>query len=511
MYSLNTYKYLILLNICFVAFLFYSCENNLSIYNNKNNSKYLYPKREFRGVWISTLDYKDFPPRKNMNSQEQQQELKRMIAEYYKNGINAIVFQVRSMADAFYVSEFVPTSRYLSGKEGQKSEYDPLALAIYEAHKYNMELHAWFNPYRAVLHTKKTKIDSTHITFQKPEWFIEYRESKHFNPALPEVRAYLIKVVMEVVKKYDIDGVQFDDYFYPYIVPEVPFPDEKEFAQYGKGFSNIHDWRRHNIDVFIQAISDSIRLVKPWVKFGISPLGIWRNKSLDANGSNTFLEHTSYDNLYADILKWAKQGWIDYIAPQLYWSINHPKADYKVLLDWWAKQNLGIHIYIGHGFYKIDNDTDKNWNYPSELPNQIRLLRKESTLLGSIFFRGKFFLQNPCGITDTLRNKFYLYKALLPAMPWKSPQVLVSPFNLQIKDTETHRSFEWDVPQGTHYFVIYRYNKNTSFDQENSEFLWRIQKENKLTIKLIDTMQYKFAVSACDRLHNESKALLLSK
>ncbi|MGN6616748.1 MAG: glycoside hydrolase family 10 protein, partial [Ilyomonas sp.] len=293
------------------------------------------PKYEFRAVWVATVENIDWPSRKGLSTEEQKAEFIRLLDMNKRNGMNAIIMQIRPVADAFYPSPFEPWSEYLTGKQGVAPNpyYDPLKFMIEETHKRGMEFHAWLNPYRAVFNIYKSSVAPNHITRTHPEWFLNYGDKKYFDPGQPEAMEFVAKVVKDIVSRYDLDGIHMDDYFYPYRIPGKDFPDNKTYLKYGDGLTK-DDWRRSNCDSIIKLIHDVIIDTKPMVKFGISPFGVWRNKSKDPMGSDTRAGVTNYDDLYADILLWLKEGWIDYVAPQLYWEIGHPLCDYETLLNW---------------------------------------------------------------------------------------------------------------------------------------------------------------------------------
>ncbi|HEY1017440.1 MAG TPA: family 10 glycosylhydrolase [Sediminibacterium sp.] len=393
------------------------------------------PNYEFRGVWIASVVNIDWPSKKNLSVEEQKAEYIRLLDLHQRNGMNVIVMQVRPAGDVLYPSPFEPWSEYLTGKQGLPPSpfYDPMEFMISETHKRGMEFHAWLNPYRAVFDMLRSSILPSHLTKTHPEWFLVYGGKKYFNPGLPEVRAHLGKVVRDMVTRYDIDGIHMDDYFYPYRIAGKEFPDQKDYLKYGKGLSK-DSWRRSNCDSAIMQIHEIIRSVKPRVKFGVSPFGIWRNKSQDAMGSDTRGGQTNYDDLYADILLWLQKGWIDYVVPQLYWERGHKLADYGVLLDWWNKYTYGKHLYIGHGIYRAGTNTA--WKNPNEIPQQIAELRNYPTTQGSVYFSSKTFEKNPMGWNDSLRNHYYRYPALVPAMPWIDNSAPAQPL-VQQQDNNT--------------------------------------------------------------------------
>jgi uncharacterized lipoprotein YddW (UPF0748 family) len=381
---------------------------------------------ELRGAWVATVTNIDWPSQNYLSPEQQRAEFVRLLDVLQQNRINAIFVQVRPAADAFYDSPYEPWSEWLTGKQGRAPEpyYDPLTFMIQEAHKRNMEFHAWFNPYRAVMKLGHSSIANNHITRTHPEWFVNYGAQKLFNPGLPEVRAHINKIIKDVLERYEVDGIHFDDYFYPYPIDGRPFHDEAAYRKYGNGMER-EDWRRSNVDSVIYQVFNTIKAVKPGVKFGVSPFGVWRNAEDDQEGSDTHAGLTNYDDLYADILLWLENGWIDYAAPQLYWEIGHNKAAFEVLADWWSKHSYGKHIYIGHGMYRGVERKTMGWRRKSELPDQISLLRQYPEIKGSIFFNATNFYKNPFGWCDSLQNNYYSQTASVPPMPWLTEPVSV--------------------------------------------------------------------------------------
>lgn len=377
------------------------------------------PKYEFRAVWIATVNNIDWPSRKDLGSEQQKQEFISILDRQKQIGMNAVIVQVRPCADAFYVSQYEPWSEYLNGEQGKPSSpyYDPLSFMIEEAHKRGMEFHAWINPYRAVFNTKTSSLAPTHITRIHPEWFLTYGDKKYFNPGLPEVMQYLNRIARDIIERYDIDGLHMDDYFYPYRIPGKEFPDNTAYLKYGKGMAK-DEWRRSNCDSIVKMLHETVLETKPYIKFGISPFGVWRNIANDPEGSNTKAGQTNYDDLYADILLWLRKDWIDYVAPQIYWEIGHPLADYETLVNWWSQHSYGKHIYIGHGIYKAVTNAPLAWRNANELPGQIKMLREDNNIQGSIFFSSKDILSNPNGWADSLRENYYSKPAIIPPMNW---------------------------------------------------------------------------------------------
>ena len=376
------------------------------------------PNYEFRGVWIASVDNIDWPPKGVHTVYSQKVEFIRQLDLHQRNGMNAVIVQIRPAADAFYPSSLEPWSEWLTGVQGRAPApyYDPLEFMIVEAHKRGLEFHAWLNPYRANFNVRSASIASNHITRVHPEWFVTYGDTKYFDPGNKQAQQHVISVVKDIVKRYDIDAIHMDDYFYPYRIAGKEFPDYASYKQSGTTLSK-DDWRRSNVDSIIKALNYAIKEIKPYCKFGISPFGVWRNKDTDPEGSNTKAGQTNYDDLYADILLWLEEGWVDYVAPQLYWEIGHKLADYQELINWWSLHSYGRHIYIGHGIYR-SGERNAAWKNPKELPNQLKLLRQYPTVQGSIYFSSKTFDRNPNGWNDSLGNNYYKTPALVPEMNW---------------------------------------------------------------------------------------------
>ncbi|HEX4957854.1 MAG TPA: family 10 glycosylhydrolase [Lacibacter sp.] len=379
---------------------------------------YAQTKPEFRAAWIATVDNIDWPSRKGLPVDSQKSEFIRILDLHKRNGLNAIIMQIRPATDAFFPSPYEPWSEWLSGVQGKPPSpyYDPLQFMIDETHKRNMEFHAWCNPYRADFSIGKASIAPSHITRIHPQWFLDYGGKKYFDPGNKQAQQFVVDVIKDITKRYDVDAIHFDDYFYPYRIAGKEFPDSVSFALYGKGMSK-DDWRRNNVDSIIYKLFSAIRQTKPYVQFGISPFGVWRNADKDPRGSNTNAGQTNYDDLYADILLWLQKGWIDYVAPQLYWEMGHKAAPYEVLIDWWSKHTYGKNCYIGLGIYRA-NGKDAAWKDSTLLPRQIEMLRNTPNIHGMIFFSTKSFFNNPNGWNDSLRFNYFKEPALLPVLPW---------------------------------------------------------------------------------------------
>jgi len=472
------------------------------------------PKREFRGVWVATVQNIDWPSKKGLNSDRQKQELTNIFDEHQKSGMNAIMFQIRPSADALYAKSSEEWSMFLSGKQGVAPSplYDPLEFAIQEAHLRGMELHAWFNPYRATNDLIDANTSQRHITRTKPEWFFTYAGKKYFNPGIPEVRQYIVSIIMNVVRNYDIDGVHFDDYFYPYPGKEI-LPDSLAYAAYGSNkFPSIEDWRRNNVDMLIKELNDSIHTEKKFVKFGISPFGIWRNKKDDALGSETN-GLSGYSALYADARKWLSEGWIDYINPQVYFPFKYPAAAYEKLVDWWSNNAYGRHIYIGQGVYRATEQRD-GWKQKNQLPEQVRYLRKNPRVQGSVYFSSKSLTNNLAGFQDSLRQDLYRSKALIPTMIWLDAIPPQSPLKLAVKRSKGSNELTWESPlpvrdnEPAYGYVVYRFETGEEIDINNPDKIRNISfdssKRSFLDKDTRKRARYTYVVTTLDRLKNES-------
>lgn len=374
------------------------------------------PQPEFRGVWVATVDNIDWPAQGDYNTDSQKAAFIRLLDMHQRNGINALIVQIRPCADAFYPSPYEPWSEWLTGVQGKPPSpyYDPLEFMITETHKRKMVFHAWMNPYRAVFNAKETNVSATHITRLHPEWFVTYGDKKYFDPGNKQAQQYVTAVVKDVVSRYEVDAIHFDDYFYPYPIDGKKFPDDGTYHLFGNGLSK-EDWRRSNTDSIIAALSYVIKKENKKCQFGISPFGVWRNEDRDPlNGSKTRGAQSNYDDLYADILLWLKNGWIDYVAPQLYWEFGHRRAPYEVLLDWWSKHTYGKHCYIGLGIYRAN--TNAAWSNNNQLPRQIEALRNTPNIKGMVFFSSKNFETNPNGWSDSLRLNYFKDPVAVPAI-----------------------------------------------------------------------------------------------
>lgn len=478
-------------------------------------SQSISPKREFRSVWVATVTNIDWPSSKGLSPSAQRNEYINILNKHKLNGMNAVVTQIRPSCDAFYQSAIEPWSEWLTGTQGLAPNpyYDPLTFMIEEAHKRGMEFHAWFNPYRAVVNKNTSSISSTHVSVTHPDWVREYGNLKILDPGLPQVREYVTSVIIDVVRRYDIDGVHFDDYFYPYPQAGVVFQDSATFANYPNGYTNKDDWRRNNVNLLIKMISDSIHAVKPYVKFGISPFGIWKNQSSDPLGSATS-GFESYSGIYADSRKWMQEGWLDYINPQIYWNIGYSAAAYDILVNWWRNNSYGKHFYTGNAAYKIGSSSPSAWLNPSEMPNQVRLNRSSSGVYGMNFFSSKSITNNLLGIQDSLRNDLFKLPALVPVMPWKDSVPPLPPFNLSAAWIDSNEvSISWEKPaaasdgDSARQFIIYRFiNEPENNINDPSKILAIVTADITNFTDIVSPIYQSltYIVTSIDRLQNES-------
>jgi uncharacterized lipoprotein YddW (UPF0748 family) len=478
------------------------------------------PKREMRGVWVATFQNLDWPS--SVNPSLQRSDFTNKMQIMRETNLNAVFVQVRSECDAIYPSTLEPWSAVLSGTQGvaPSPAYDPLLYMIGECRNRGLEFHAWFNPFRAINNFNNIgSFAANHIAKLKPEWLLAQENLRILDPGIPAVRDYVIDVVLDVVRRYDIDGVHLDDYFYPYppANPANVFIDDATYNADPRGFPNTTagraNWRRDNINIFVRRLYDSIKTVKPWVKFGISPFGIWRNQSSDPNGSATN-GLQSYSDIYADSRAWIQNGWVDYLTPQLYWSIGFAPANYSVLIPWWNGNANGRHIYSGQAAYKIANNSDLNWNNPSQINNQIRLNRTYSNIYGSCFFRITNLMTNPLFVRDSLVQYVYNSKtALLPVMPWRDNTPPQPVTNLTTTVNGINITLNWTAPSNNvpeldkiRHFVIYRSNTLPIDINNVSNILFKTSTPD--FTNFIDQVSsgfiYYYTVTALDRFNNES-------
>ncbi|WP_128378315.1 glycoside hydrolase family 10 protein [Streptomyces cavernae] len=353
-----------------------------------------------RGVWLATVANRDWPSRPGLTAAQQRAELIAHIDTAVARRLNAVIFQVRPTADAMWPSPYEPWSAYLTGTQGRNPGWDPLGTAVRAAHARGLELHAWFNPYRVAGHTDPTRLAPSHPARRHPEWVVRYGGKLYYNPGLPEVRRFVQDAMLDAVRKYPVDAVHFDDYFYPYPVAGEVFNDDAAYARYGRGFPNRAAWRRDNINRLVLETSTRIKAIRPGTQFGISPFGVWRNASTDPLGSATRAGVQTYDDLYADTRRWVRQHWIDYICPQLYWNIGFQAADYATLVPWWARvvRGTGTRLYVGEALYKAgDPAQPAAWRNPAELSRHLTFASRYAEVRGHAFFSAREVRADPIG------------------------------------------------------------------------------------------------------------------
>ena len=469
-----------------------------------------YPKREFRAAWIQSVNGQF----RGMPTEKLKQNLIGQLNSLQKAGINAIIFQVRPEADALYASRLEPWSRFLTGVQGKEPEpyWDPMQFMIDECHKRGMEFHAWINPYRTKT-TLKSELAPNHVYNIHPEWFVTYGDQLYFDPALPESRRHICMVVSDIVSRYDVDAIHMDDYFYPYPIKGKDFPDDASFARFGGGFSNKGDWRRSNVNVLIKKLHETIREIKPWVKFGVSPFGIYRNESSDPLGSKT-KGLQNYDDLYADVLLWAREGWIDYNIPQIYWHIGHPVADYETLVKWWARNTENRPLFIGHSVMNTVQNADPKNPSINQLPRKMALQRAYQTIGGSCQWPASAVVENAGKYRDALIAEYHKYPALPPVFDFMDNEAPAKVRKMKPVWTEDGYILFWTAPKYKEemnravQYVVYRFNDKEKVNIDDPSHIVAITRDNFYKLPYEDgKTKYRYVVTALDRLHNESKSV----
>ncbi len=463
------------------------------------------PKRELRGVWVATVQNIDWPSPHNYDGAKQKSEFIDLLNSHQKTGINALFVQIRTASDALYAKSAEPWTTYLSGKQGQAPSpyYDPLEFMIDQTHARGMEFHAWLNLNRASM-SSRSLLSSEHVARKHPEWLLSYNGQLLFDFGIPAVRHYIAGLVRNIIVNYDVDGIHFDDYFYPYPDPKSTLKDEDTYLKYRHAGESKADWRRRNTSALIQEISETIRKTNPKIKFGISPFGIWRHKTSDpVNGMPTVRGLQSYDDLYADTDHWLKQGWLDYIAPQLYWDTSHRVAPFKPLADWWNAHSYGKPVYFGMASYHLgDVWTNK------EMKKQVEISRSMSNGQGLIFYSSTSLTKNTKAFRDTLRRNYFAHTALLPTSPWLDSIAPHAPAQVFLanKKLKWQAGEESDDGDPVAYYVVYRIPKQDKKHLEDPSNIVYKGKATELILEQDDLKPgYGFTVTAFDRLHNESR------
>lgn len=463
------------------------------------------PKREFRGAWIQCVNNQF----NGIGRDRMQADLTYQLDELQKTGINAIFFQVRAEGDALYQSNYEPWSRFLTGQQGRAPlpYWDPLAWMVEQCHKRGMECHAWINPFRAK--TKgTTALAATHPYNQHPEWFFNYDGLMLFDPGIPQNRAYICTVASDIIRRYDVDGMHIDDYFYPYPVAGVSIPDDASYAQYGNGMDR-KDWRRQNVNLFIKQFCDSIHAAKPWVKFSVAPFGIYRNQKSDPNGSATN-GLQNYDDLYADVLLWVRNGWVDLNIPQIYWEIGNKAADYDTLIRWWSANAKERPLIVGQDVERTVKYSDTTNPNTHQVYQKYNLQRALSNVQGSCQWYAKACVDNPQNYTTVLRQVYHKYPALQPLMPWLDKKAPGKVKGLKPVVIDGKRILFWTAPKAKKeldraiQYVIYRFAKGEKVKVDDPSHIVAITRNTFYELPA-DAAGYTYAVTALDHLQNESK------
>ena len=488
----------------FALVLFMLCTNLFAATNT-----YVPQKREFRGAWIQCVNGQFI----GMSTHRMQQTLIYQLDELKKDGVNAIFFQVRAECDALYKSDLEPWSRFLTGQQGKAPSpyWDPLQWMIDECHKRGMELHAWLNPYRAK--TKTTAVlDPNHVAMKRPGSVFPYDGLFILNPGQPENRKYIINVVNDIVSRYDVDGIHMDDYFYPYPVAGVPIPDDREFRYNSNGIRDRGDWRRDNVNVFIKECGESIHRIKPWVKFGISPFGIYRNKRDGVEVGSATNGTQNYDDLYADVLLWVNNGWIDYCVPQLYWQIGHKAADYKTLIEWWNRYASKRPLYIGEDVERTVKFADPDNPSSNQMPAKFALHQQLPYVKGTVLWYAKAAVDNVGNYGTMLRQRYWRYPALQPRMPFIDSKAPKKPRKLADVWTADGPVLFWTKPKAKKWsdeaakFVVYRFEKGEKINLNDPSKIMTITHETMYRLPYEGGLKkYTYVVTSLDRMSNESK------
>ena len=467
-------------------------------------------KREMRGAWIQCVNGQF----QGMGKEKMQQTLTYQLDELQKDGVNTIIFQVRPECDALYESKLEPWSRFLTGKQGQAPSpyWDPLQWMIEQCHKRGMELHAWINPYRAKTKTTK-QLASNHIAVRKPMNCFSYDDLFILNPGIAENRDFICEVAKDIVSRYDVDGIHMDDYFYPYPVKGETIPDAEQFRQFSNGIKDINDWRRYNVNLFIEQFYKTVHETKPWVKVGISPFGIYRNKKSSPIGSETNGTQ-NYDDLYADILLWVNNGWLDYNVPQIYWEIGNKAADYETLIKWWSQHASGRPLIIGEDVERTVKYSDPQNANSHQLPAKMRLHRQLPAVKGTVLWYAKAAVDNVGNYGTALRNNYWRYPALQPSMPFISDKAPKKVSKVKPIWTSDGYVLFWTAPKGKNWqdeavkYVVYRFAANEKVDINDPSKIVAVTAATYCKLPYNDGKQkYMYVVSALNRLQNESKVV----
>lgn len=444
------------------------------------------PRTEFRGFWVATVVNIDWPKNGNDAIEKQKLDYLKILDFYQDLNFNAAIVQIRTAGDAFYKSDFAPWSRFLNGEEGKTiaSKEHILDWMIDETHERGMEFHAWLNPYRATFDLKTERLSKTHDFNTHPEWMLKYGKKYYYDPGLPEVQQRMVSVIDEIVTNYDIDAIHFDDYFYPYTIKNEAFKDSISYYNCAKPNQSIGDWRRSNIDSLIKKSHDIIKIRKPWVQLGVSPFGVWKNNSTDPRGSDTRAGQTTYEDLYADPLLWMEKGWLDYLIPQVYWSMELPVASHRKIVDWWSNNSKNTNLYIGNGPYKIRNNSDSAWDKKKELPAQIGYARQKNAITGNAFFSAKSLMNDNADVLKYLKKKYYTNTALPPVSKLASTTTISAIQLKALHKSNTSISLKFRNLESYRYAMIYSAWKTEKNIYPIKKLLSKVVVQNKEEVKI---------------------------
>ena len=483
-------------------------------------------KREFRGAWVQTAFQDRYTKR---NTAQNKAYLKSLVETLRSAGFNAVIFQVRPEGDAFYPSRLGPWSRFLTGVFGRapREEWDPLAYMTELCHERGMELHAWINPYR--LSASKGRVPKEHPVYREhPEWCVRYGDRWYLNPGLPEVRGYVREVVKDIVARYDVDAIHFDDYFYPYPEAGLAFDDRAAFLSYAPilnldttGPTALADFRRRSVDILVKYVHDDIRALKPWVRFGISPFGIYRNQAAWSKGSRT--DGTQcYDDLYADVLRWAKAGWIDYVIPQLYWEIGHQKADYRTLVRWWEDAvPSSCQLYIGQSIERSLDDPKGAVPTPDlrlshvHFMNKVNMARSLRGVDGLCFWYGYQVEDNAFHVRDLLQQNVFTHRTFTPAFtamrsdkpePVQGLKAEFTGRGLRIMWQSSAQQAKFAAANGGITYNVYKFRKGEKASVADlSHLLLQTSTPEFYDYDIASSRAYTYIITVLDRYGNESK------
>lgn len=470
------------------------------------------PKREFRGAWLHVIGQTQW---QNKSTEQAKQYIREQLDRLHDAGCNAVIFQVRPTADALYASDLEPWSAWLTGKRGKAPEpmWDPLEYCLDEAHKRGMEFHAWLNPYR-VTSTAKEILPASHAANKEPHRFFRYNGQVLFDPAWQENRDFICSVVEDIVKRYDVDAIHIDDYFYPYPAKGMKLPDAESYAKFGNGMP-LGDWRRHNVDLLIEQLHHTIKDAKPWVRFGVSPFGIWRNRKSDPRGSESS-GLQNYDDLYADVLLWGKKGWIDYLAPQLYWNLDTQAAPSRKLVKWWNDNAADVDIYVGQDVKRTMDVADTSAGRPNELDTKVMLTRKLPNIGGNIWWHGYWVTENYKGVADSLASRYQSTIALPPAYGDKEKHPLTVS-EIKVERVKGEEYLSWippvrghsEKPEDAVRFVVYAFFEGEPQNISDSQSIVALTPDTRIRISPEGGVTY--AVTSLDRMNRESAPVFIYK